>query len=76
MVITPPSDWKQDTVNSITNKFWLRVKVASVTTAATINQIKTNLVYNCLLLSPRFRRGVESPLKIPYELTFAQQENP
>jgi hypothetical protein len=35
VVFSPPSDWKHDTVNAIVEKFWLRVAVASVTTAAT-----------------------------------------
>jgi len=76
IVFSPPSDWKQDTVNAIVEKFWLRVSVASVTTPATVNQIKANLVYNCLMFSPRFGRAVENPRRIPYELMFAQQENP
>ena len=76
VVFSPPSDWKQDTVNAIVEKFWIRVSVVSVTTAATVNQIKANLVYNCLMLSPKFNRAVENPYRIAYELTFAQQENP
>lgn len=76
VVFSPPSDWKHDTVNAIAEKFWIRVSVASVTTTATVNQVKANLVYNCLLLSPRFGRAVENPYRIPYELTFAQAENP
>ena len=56
-------------------KFWICVSIVSVT-AATVNQIKANLVYNRLMLSPRFNRAVENPYRIPYELTFAQQENP
>lgn len=75
-VFSPPSDWKQDVVNAIADKFWIRVAVASVTAATTVNQIKANLVYNCLMLSPRFSRAVENPYRVPYELTFAQQENP
>jgi len=76
VVFSPPSDWKQDTVNAIAEKFWIRVSVASVSTAATVNQIKANLVYNCLLLQPRFSRVVDNPFRVPYELTFVQQENP
>ena len=75
-MFSPPSDWKQDTVNAIAEKFWIRVSVASVSTAATVNQIKANLVYNCLLLQPRFSRVVDNPFRVPYELTFVQQENP
>jgi hypothetical protein len=76
VLFTPPSDWKQDTVNSIANKFWVRVKVASVTTVATVNQIQLNLVYLCLLLDPEFPENVRNYNAIPYRCTLLQQENP
>lgn len=76
VLFTPPSDWKQDTVNSITNKFWVRVKVASVTTAATVNQIQLNLVFLCLMLDPEFPETAQGYNTIPYRCTLIQQENP
>ena len=76
VLFTPPSDWKQDTVNSIANKFWVRVKVASVTTPATVNQVQLNLVFLCLMLDPEFPETVLQYNIIPYRCTFQQQENP
>lgn len=76
VAFTPPGDWKQDTVNSAAGKFWIRVKVASVTTAATANQIQINKVFNCIMLSPEFQESAEDYNEIPYGLTFVQQENP
>lgn len=76
VLFTPPSDWKQDSVNSIANKFWIRVKVASVTTAATVNQVQLNLVYLCLLLDPEFPETAQRYNAISYRCTFLQQENP
>jgi len=76
VLFTPPSDWKQDMVNSIANKFWIRVKVASVTTVATMNQIQLNLIYLCLLLDPEFPESVKNYNSIDYRCTFQQQENP
>jgi hypothetical protein len=72
----PPTDWKQDTVNSVANKFWLRVSVASVTTAATVKQILMNQVYNCIMLDPQFTESAQEYNRTDYSLTFAQQENP
>ena len=40
-MFTMPTDWKQDTMNAVPGKFWVRVKVASVTVAATVNQIQS-----------------------------------
>ena len=76
VLFTPPSDWKQDTVNAIANKFWIRVKVASVTTVATVNQIQLNLIYLCLLLDPEFPESAKNYNVIDYHCTFQQQENP
>jgi hypothetical protein len=73
---TPPSDWKQDTVNSVGAKFWVRVSVASVTTAATVLQIQLNRVYNCILLNPTFHDDATNYGETPYTLEFVQQENP
>jgi hypothetical protein len=76
VVFTPPSDWKHDTVNSVSNKFWVRVKVASVTTAATVNQIQINTVFNCIMTNPAFDETAENYNRTPYTLLFLQQENP
>jgi len=76
VILTPPSDWKQDTVNSIANRFWLRVKVPAVRTAATVNQIQINNVYYCTLGDPVLNRSAAAYNRLPYTLTFYQQENP
>jgi len=76
VILTPPSDWRLDTVNSIANKFWIRVNAASVRTAATVNQIQLNLVYLCLLLDPEFPETASNYDAIPYRCTLLQQENP
>jgi hypothetical protein len=73
---TPPSDWKQDTVNSVANKSWVRVRVASVAVAATVNQITINNVFNCLMLDPQFTEAAEEFNRIDYSCVFVQQENP
>lgn len=73
---TPPSDWKQDTVNAIASKFWVRVHVASVTTAATVYQIQLNNVFNCIMLNPSFDESADNYNEIPYTATFMQAENP
>jgi len=73
---TPPSDWKQDTLNEIGSKFWVRTKVPTVTTSATVNQIQINRVFNCIMLNPSFNETAENYNKTPYSLTFVQQENP
>ena len=75
VLFTPPSDWKRDTVNSISNKFWVRVKVASVTTPATVNQIQINTVYACIMLDPHFEQAVERYNRQSYAVTFAQKED-
>ena len=74
-LFTPPSDWKRDTVNSIANKFWVRVKVASVTTAATVNQIQINTVYLCILMDPSLNKLIAGLNEVPYSLTFVQKED-
>jgi len=76
VILTPPSDWRLDTVNSIAYKFWIRVNAASVRTAATVNQIQLNLVYLCLLLDPEFPETASNYDAIPYRCTLLQQEDP
>lgn len=76
VAFTPPSDWKQDTVNSIASKFWVRVKAASVTTPATIYSIKINNVFQCIMLDPSFDDAAADYNETPYTLTLIQQENP
>jgi len=76
VAFTPPSDWKQDLVNGVSSKFWVRVSVASVTVAATVNQIQLNLVYNCIMLDPQFSHLVENYNWITYSAVVLQQENP
>jgi hypothetical protein len=73
---TPPSDWKHDTVNSVENKFWIRVHVASVTTAATVLQIEINMVFQCLLADPTFDESALVYDVIGYTLLFLQYEPP
>jgi hypothetical protein len=75
VMFTPPTDWHPDTVNSIPDKFWVRVKVASVTTAATVNQIQINTVYNCIMIDPHFEQAVEVYNRQPYTVAFAQKED-
>jgi hypothetical protein len=76
VTFTPPSDWKQDTVNAIANKFWVRVYAASVTTPATIYNIQVNNVFNCIMQNPTFDESADNYNEIPYTLTLLQQENP
>jgi hypothetical protein len=76
VTFTPPSDWKQDTVNSIAGKFWIRVHPASVTTPATIYNVKLNNVFLCIVLDPSFAETAIDYNAIPYTLTLQQQENP
>jgi len=76
ITLIPPSDWKHDMVNSVANKFWLRVSASSVTTAATVNQIQLNNVFNCIMLDPSFNETAENYNIIPYAATFLQVENP
>ncbi len=76
VTFAPPSDWKQDTVNGIANKFWIRVSAASVTTAATIYNIQLNNVFLCIMLNPSFDETADDYNEIPYTLTLLQQENP
>ena len=76
VTLTPPSDWKQDTVDAIANKFWLRVSVPSVTTPATVNQILMNKVFNCIMLNPVFHEDATNYGEIPYTAEFVQVENP
>jgi hypothetical protein len=76
VAFTPPSDWRVDMVNSVANKFWVRVKVASVTTAATVYQVTTNSVYLCIMMDPAFDETAEDYNEIPYRLTFLQSELP
>jgi hypothetical protein len=52
------------------------VKAASVTTAATVNQIQINTVFNCIMVDPGFDRKAENYNRIPYSAVFLQQENP
>lgn len=75
VTFTPPSDWKQDTVNGAT-KFWVRVSAASVTTPATIYNIQLNNVFNCIMQNPSFDETADNYNEIPYTLTLVQQENP
>jgi hypothetical protein len=76
VTFTPPSDWKQDTVNSVANKFWVRVHPASVTTPATVNQIQLNNVFNCLMVDPTFDKLTAGAMETPYTVSFLQVENP
>lgn len=76
VTFTPPSDWKQDAVNAVANKFWVRVNPASVTTAATIYNIQLNNVFLCVMLDPSFDETAENYNTIPYTATFLQIENP
>jgi hypothetical protein len=76
VTFTPPSNWKHDTVNSIENKFWIRVHVASVTTAATLEQIQINTVFQSLLADPNFDESAAVYNIIPYSLLFLQYEPP
>ena len=77
VTFTPPSDWKQDTVNAIANKFWVRVHAASVTTPATIYNIQLNNVFLCIMLDPGFKDlDAQNYGEIPYTVTLLQQENP
>lgn len=46
----------------------------SIQPAATGNQILVNLVYHCVLATPRFSYPVEEPYSIDYELEFLQAE--
>jgi hypothetical protein len=75
VLFTPPSDWKRDTVNAVSNKFWIRVKVASVTTAATVNQIQINTVYYCILVDPHFEQTAERYNRQPYSCVLLQKED-
>ena len=76
VVFTMPTDWKQDTVNAVPGKFWVRVEVASVTVAATVNQIQINNVFNCLMVDPAFDDTADNYNATPYTLLFLQSENP
>lgn len=76
VTFTPPSDWKQDTVNSIGPKFWIRVHAASVTTPVTIYNVQLNNVFLCIMQDPSFDETADNYNEIPYTLTLLQQENP
>jgi hypothetical protein len=76
VTFTPPTDWKQDTVNGVANKFWVRVSAASVTTPATIYNIQLNNVFLCIMLNPSFDETAVDYNEIPYTLTLLQTENP
>jgi hypothetical protein len=73
---TPPTDWKNTTVNSVADKFWVRVKVVSVTTAATVYQIQINVVWLCILVDPNFSEVAEDYNSIAYSATLLQKEAP
>ncbi|MGA8903704.1 MAG: hypothetical protein WB661_01705 [Candidatus Bathyarchaeia archaeon] len=75
VTFTPPSDWKQDTVNGVT-KFWVRVHAASITTPATIYNIQLNNVFVCIMLNPSFDETADNYNEIPYAVTLLQTENP
>jgi hypothetical protein len=72
---TPPADWKQDMVNGVAGKYWVRVKVASVTTAAAVNQVQVNVVFNCIMLDPHFELSSDLYNRQPYNCTFLQKED-
>jgi hypothetical protein len=76
VTFTPPTDWKQDTVNGIANKFWVRVSATSVTTPATIYNIQLNNVFLCVMQNPSFDETADDYNEIPYTLTFLQSEMP
>ena len=77
ITFTPPSDWKPDTVNSVSNKFWLRVSASAVTIPATIALLQINIVWNCLMSDPQFTGDISRPYDSEdYQLTFTQQVNP
>ena len=76
VTFTPLSDWKQDTVNAIANKFWVRVHASSVTTPATIYNIQLNNVFNCIMMDSNFDETADDYNEILYTLTLLQQELP
>lgn len=76
VTFTPPSDWKQDTVNGVANKFWVRVHAASVTTPATAYNTQVNNVFNCILMAPTFNDTADDYNETLYTLTLVQSENP
>ncbi len=76
ITLIPPNDWKQDTINGITNKFWLRVNTSAVGTPSTVNQIQLNNVFNCIMLDPSFNETADNYGHLPYSCIFAQVENP
>ena len=74
--ISPAFDWKTDTVNAIGGKYWLRVKVASLTIAATVLQIQVNVAFNCLMFDPHFEESADLYDRQPYSCVFVQKEDP
>jgi hypothetical protein len=73
----PPSDWEQDTVNGVANRYWIRVLCPNaLTTAAIASQILMNPCWNCIMLNPLYTYDPTIWDYIAYELTFQQQENP
>jgi hypothetical protein len=76
VTVTPPSDWTVDTVNSVGNRFWLRVHVPSVTMTALATQILMNPCYNCILLDPQYTVDPQVWDQTNYQLMFQQVESP
>ena len=62
-------------MNSIAGKFWIRVKAASVTIAATVNQIQINTVFYCIMVDPQFGQEAAKYNRQPYTCIFLQKED-
>ncbi|RJR45471.1 MAG: hypothetical protein C4567_03185 [Deltaproteobacteria bacterium] len=61
ITFTPPVDWVKTTVNAYTGYF-IRVKATAVTTAATVNCFRQNLVQNVDYILDPGRAGVDGRL--------------
>jgi hypothetical protein len=76
VAFTAPADWKTGTVNDVNDKFWVRVRVASVTSAATVYQVQINVVWLCIMVDPNFSEAADDYNAIAYSATLLQQEAP
>jgi hypothetical protein len=61
ITFTPPGDWAKTTVNAYTG-YLIRVKATAVTTAATVNCFRQNLVQNVDYILDSGRAGVDGRL--------------
>lgn len=61
VTFTPPEDWDKTTVNG-QNLYWIRVSVTGVTTVATVNHIRQNLVRNTDWVLDPGQAGVDGRL--------------